>query len=149
MELAGTLVLAALACLAAIWDIRSRRIPNWLNACILVGAIAMLAINWSSADPLSHFMHFGIALIASMLLTALGFWGGGDAKFYAATALWFALDQALTFLVVTAVTGGLVVIATGLISRTMKKRGWQKEIPYGVAIAIGAIVTKATSFTIG
>ncbi|MWV28946.1 prepilin peptidase [Aurantiacibacter rhizosphaerae] len=141
MELIGALVLAAFACVAAIWDIRSRRIPNWLNLCVLVGGIIMIAVNWSTAEPLSHLMHFGLALAGAMLLFALGLWGGGDAKFYAATAIWFSLGKALTFLIVTAAAGAIVVIATGLISTAMKKKGWRKEIPYGVAIATGAIVT--------
>nr|WP_237392539.1 prepilin peptidase [Aurantiacibacter rhizosphaerae] len=135
------MVLAAFACVAAIWDIRSRRIPNWLNLCVLVGGIIMIAVNWSTAEPLSHLMHFGLALAGAMLLFALGLWGGGDAKFYAATAIWFSLGKALTFLIVTAAAGAIVVIATGLISTAMKKKGWRKEIPYGVAIATGAIVT--------
>ncbi len=141
MNLAATLVLAALACLAASWDIRSRTIPNWLNLCILAGGIAMLAIGWSSVDPLSHLIHFGLALAGAMLLFGFRFWGGGDAKFYAATALWFDLGQALAFLVTTALAGGIVVIVTGLVSKALKKPGWQAQIPYGAAIAIGAIVT--------
>ena len=141
MGLAGTLVLAAFACVAAFWDIRSRRIPNWLNICVLVGGVAMLVINWGAIDPLSHFIHFGLALLGAMLLFGFRFWGGGDAKFYAAAALWFDLGQAITFLVVTALAGGIVVIVTGLVSRALKKKGWATQIPYGAAIAIGAVVT--------
>ena len=134
-------MLAAFACVAAFWDIRSRRIPNWLNICVLVGGVAMLVINWGAIDPLSHFIHFGLALLGAMLLFGFRFWGGGDAKFYAAAALWFDLGQAITFLVVTALAGGIVVIVTGLVSRALKKKSWATQIPYGAAIAIGAVVT--------
>ena len=149
MDIAGTLVLAALACVAAIWDIRSRKIPNWLNICILAAGIAVLAINWSTADPLSHIMHFGLALLGALLLFGFKFWGGGDAKFYAATALWFDLDLALALLVFTALAGGIVVIVTGLLSRALQKQGWQTKIPYGAAIATGAIMTAVPGFQAG
>lgn len=138
--------LAVLSLVAAGWDIRSRTIPNWLSLVILTGGVLMLALVWPTADALSHLAHFAIALIGAMALFAFRLWGGGDAKFYAAVALWFDLGWALHFLVITAIAGGLVVIATGLVARLARKAGWHREIPYGAAIAIGAISTAVLAY---
>ena len=137
-----SLALGALAAAGAILDMRARTIPNALNLVVLVGGIIMLAVQWNDIAVLSHFGHFGIALAGAMGLFALGAWGGGDAKFYAALALWFDLGQALLFLVATAVAG-LILFGVMLCFRTVRKRpGWSRELPYGVAIAAGAIATQ-------
>lgn len=138
--------LAVLALTAAVWDIRSRTIPNWLNLGVLTGGAVMLALVWPAADLLSHLAHFAIALVGAMLLFAFRLWGGGDAKFYAAAALWFDLGWALHFLAITAIAGGIVVIAAGVVARLTKRPGWRKEIPYGAAIAIGAITTAVLAY---
>lgn len=132
--------------IAAGWDIRSRTIPNWLNLCILAGSALMLAFVWPTGDVLSHLVHFVLALVGAMLLFGFRIWGGGDAKFYAAAALWFGLDWAVHFLAITALAGGVVVIVTGVVAKLRRTGGWHREIPYGVAIAIGAISTAVLAY---
>lgn len=128
--------------LGAGWDIRTRTIPNWLNLLVLLGATAMIALDWGRIAPLSHFFHFALALAGALILFRFRFWGGGDAKFYAACALWFGLDRALLFLVTTAAAGGVVVIASSIAKIFRGKRAWPNEVAYGVAIAVGAILTE-------
>lgn len=137
-----SLALCALAAVGAFLDIRARTIPNLLVLVIFVAGLVMLGVKLPEISLLSHLAHFGIALVATMGLYALGAWGGGDAKFYAALALWFDLGQALLFLVATAVAG-LLLLSVMLCFRAVKKRpDWSRELPYGVAIATGAIATQ-------
>lgn len=105
----------------------------------------MMALYWSSIEPLSHLAHFGLALAGALALFGFRIWGGGDAKFYAACALWFGLDRALLFLVATAAAGVFVVVASGVSAKIQRKKAWRREIPYGVAIAAGAITTSAVA----
>lgn len=83
---------------------------------------------------------------------ALRWIGGGDAKLMAATCLWLGLSGSGMFLLWTGVVGGVFCLflmmarqhlqmvtpyAPGWASRLLEPKG---DIPYGVAIAIGALL---------
>jgi len=132
-------LLAAACLLAGAFDIASRRIPNWLNLLILLGGIGFLLTLPDMAAALRHLAHFALALAAAMLLFGLRLWGGGDAKFYAAVAVWFPLAQAPLLAGVTAFAGlGLVIVYFGL-ARLRHGPDRMRELPYGVAIAVGVL----------
>ena len=126
----------ALLLLAAAWgDIRTRTIPNGLNA-----AIALLAIPWWWANgwPLwpDITLQIGIAAIMFGLFAiafAMGAMGGGDVKLIAALALWLKLVPLTQMLVVMALAGGLLTLFMLARHRWLKAEG-RPEIPYGVAI---------------
>jgi len=134
-------ILLALLLIVAAWgDIRTRTIPNALNA-----AIALLAPFWWWAHGLALWpdvaMAAGGALIVFALfagLFALGAMGGGDVKLLGALALWFAGIPLLRLLVVMAIAGGAVTLATLLVHRLRRSPG-RPEIPYGVAIALAGL----------
>jgi len=82
--------------------------------------------------------------------------GGGDVKLLAATGLWFDLAGAGRMIVAVMLAGGVLAIII-LLLRTIK---WSQEarervavlrpkggIPYGVAIACGALATLAMGRT--
>jgi prepilin peptidase CpaA len=131
---------------AAVSDLRSFRIPNALPAILMVlfGAVHGLA---GFPVPLwANLLHFLAALIVGMVLFSRGWFGGGDAKLYAAAALWFNWSGAVAFLLMTTIAG--LILAIGFISARMMglRKNVAKEdrrIPYGVAIAAGAILTAA------
>ncbi|RVQ69386.1 peptidase A24 [Croceicoccus ponticola] len=147
--LAAVFVLFALT--GAIYDIRTRRIPNWLNAAFLVtGLVMVTALNGWEAG-LSGLGHFAGALVAAMLIFALKLWGGGDAKFYAASAAWFPIAEALGLFVSIAMAGLIVALVWLLIyklSGQKVKRG-DKVMPYGVAIAVGGILMQLSNPVLG
>lgn len=147
-ELAALLVFSGLAILAAVSDVRRRTIPNWLNGVILVGGLASVFVLGNSTAALSAGGHFAIALAIGMLVFALGMWGGGDAKFYAASSAWFVLGE-FARLVIGISLAGLLLLAVWFIARRVSgkpvTRGAGAELPYGVAIAAGGIVTMASS----
>lgn len=128
----------------AVSDIRTRRIPNLLVVALAICAIAYtLAANGAEALG-SAGIHAAIALVIGMGLFALRWIGGGDAKFYAACALAVPLADAVTMLFWTSVAGLSLVIAmivVGVIRRQSLSAARSMKVPYGVAIAIGALTT--------
>ncbi|HEU4652235.1 MAG TPA: peptidase A24, partial [Croceibacterium sp.] len=81
-----------------------------------------------------------------MVLFALGMWGGGDAKFYAATAGWFALWDFPKLAFAIALTGVVLVLVWfggRQLRRGPKLDMKSRELPYGVAIAVGGLAALA------
>ncbi|MEJ7933462.1 prepilin peptidase [Sphingobium sp. AN558] len=139
-KLALICALGGLLITAAITDLRSRIISNRLNV-----MIAVLAPLWwlSCGLPVWPGMvtQLAIGLIIFGLfaaLFALGWMGGGDVKLLAALSLWFPWQAVVSLLVLMAVLGGVVTLATVIHHRVTKRLG-QPEIPYGVAISLAAL----------
>jgi prepilin peptidase CpaA len=142
-----------LAIVAALKDLTSYTIPNWIPL-LLLAAFAGLALTAGlSWDVLGlHLLVGAAALVAGMALFALGWIGGGDAKLMAAACLWLGWPATQSFLLDTALAGGafafLLLLARGQIVRAFvpAQSGWVGRLvtpgepaPYGVAIAIGAL----------
>ena len=129
---------------AAISDLRSFRIPNLLSGILILLFVIAQLIDSSSVFPLWNVVHFGVALIVGMFLFSRGWIGGGDAKLYAATALWFATSGAALLLFFTTIAGGLLAILYILARLTGLRKNVPKQdrrIPYGLAIAVGGVFT--------
>lgn len=142
---------------AAISDLASFRIPNWLT---LATAALFFPMAWLTGMPLAE---FGWHLLAGLILFAAGFllfsfglFGGGDAKLMAAAGLWFGTSQTLPFLVATVLAGGGLAAAVAVWSLivtffeihgpgddsrlTKAAKKIRPKLPYGFALAVGAIV---------
>lgn len=99
---------------------------------------------------LSAALHMMIALGVRMGLFGLGMIGGGDAKFYAATAMWFGLAEAMRLLLAVSILG-FVLLAIFMtfkwLMRVYKNQARAKgdfaKLPYGVAIATAAVLAKS------
>lgn len=138
--LLGLLVLILVS--AGIEDARIREISNWKNA-----AIALLALPWWVAMGLSPWpdmaIQLGIALGVFALFAAafhFSMMGGGDVKMIAALALWFPFDKLVSLIVIMSLVGGALTLVM-LIDKWIRRRSEQPEIPYGIAIAIAALLT--------
>ena len=144
---AATALLALGALIGAWLDARYRRLPNWLCA---LTAIAGLAVVYFEAGPTSVAWagaHAILALIIGMVLFRLGMVGGGDAKFYSACAAWLPLQWGLTLLLSVSLAGLLLVVVWFSIrglrrSRNDAEKGKYAQVPYGVAIAVGALAAR-------
>jgi len=141
VALAAVFVLFALT--GAGYDIMTRRIPNWLNAAFLVAGLVLVTALSGWETGLSGLGHFAGALVLAMIIFALKLWGGGDAKFYAASAAWFPISEALGLFVSIALAGLIVAIAWLVIYKVSGRKvaKGEKVMPYGVAIALGGILT--------
>lgn len=133
--------------IAAVTDVRERRIPNWT-----VLACLGLALVWAAAHPQPLSWSLGalgagvIAFAVSFGLYSAGLVGAGDSKLFAAVALFTGLGGLALLAIATALVGGVVALAglvlrptRGLTMLTMKGKGdFGPGVPYGVAIAIAA-----------
>jgi prepilin peptidase CpaA len=133
--------LAILLVTAAVGDARRYIIPNRLCAAVAalslpywIGAGVALwpDLAWQAAFAL-------IVLLLFAGLFAAGLMGGGDVKLIAALALWLPIDRFLVMAAVMAIAGGVLTLAL-LVRHRMRRREGRPEIPYGVAIAVGAAV---------
>ena len=145
--IAGKVILVLLG-LAACWlDATVRKLPNWLS---LLTALVGLGLAVSSAGLSglgSHLVHMLIALAIGMVLFRLGVVGGGDAKFYAGVAAWFSLSDAVGLILAVSLSGLAIFLVWFAWRRLSGKpiRGGAHQtdadkLPYGIAIAAGAII---------
>jgi prepilin peptidase CpaA len=144
--LLGRAVLIA-ACAAACWlDGTKRIIPNWL--CVLTLAAGLGFSAWAGGlGALGwHGLHAGVALLAGMALFATGVIGGGDAKFYAAVAAWFAWSDGFRLLFCVSIAA-LAMFALWFVIRRLRgipvlRRAEDDsgKFPYALGIGGGAIL---------
>ena len=156
MQALQTLLIAifpAMVIVAALKDITSFTIPNWISAVLI---LAFLPAAFAQGLPLGLIgVHLAVGLaclVAGMGMFAVGWIGGGDAKLFAAAGLWLGLQAIAPFVLVTALAGGLLAVflinlradwvrgvmptGPGWVERLREPKG---NAPYGVAIAFGAL----------
>jgi prepilin peptidase CpaA len=141
------LLLSILLAVVSVSDVRDRRIPNWT-----VLAVAALFVPWIFVGgQVSVLSSLGAALIvfaASCALYAFRVFGAGDSKLLTVTALFAGMSRLPHFLVLVALAGGLIAVASIVARPTraavmihMRGKGdFGRGVPYGVAIAIATIV---------
>lgn len=147
-------VFPALVIVGGLHDLITMKIPNWVSLA-LVAAFFPVALMIGAA-PMDIALHVGVgvaALLVGMGMFAAGWIGGGDAKLLAASCLWMGVSGLAPFLIWTGLAGGafcLLLMTTrryfpmvapsvfqGWVVNLMQPKG---DIPYGVAIAIGALL---------
>ena len=100
MSVPFILALVPLLAIAALLDLRQRRIPNWVAAAVgLLGGVALAA-----TAPAALWQHALVALL--MLVVGIAIWsrgwlGGGDVKLLAALGLWAGPDHVSSLLLAT------------------------------------------------
>src|SRR5580692_9980341 len=118
---AGQVLLGILVAIAAIFDIRSRRIPNWL---VLAGIITGCAWNvyassWSGLFRAAEGLGLGFILYFPLYLIRAR--GAGDVKLLAAVGAITGPGNCLWIFLLTAILGG--VIAMGMLL-------WHKRVQH-------------------
>ncbi len=150
------LIFFALCIFAAINDISRLTIPNWLNL-----SIAALFVPAAITAGLPIEMiggHVLVGLVAFAIgfgLFAVGVFGGGDAKMIPAVLLWTGPSGAIWFVFYMAIAGGVCALVLLLARRTVPAAlvpGFMRApfeekggVPYGVAIAAGALLSSPHS----
>jgi prepilin peptidase CpaA len=142
------LALSGLLAWAAVVDVVARRIPNAAVLAIL-GLFAVTAVIGRGAGLGSQLAAGGIVFVIGYGLYAFSIWGAGDAKLFAATALFMGMDHLMAFTLATVWTGGFMALVSlasrprrALVMLNLRGKGdFGRGIPYGVAIAVGAMVT--------
>jgi prepilin peptidase CpaA len=158
---ATTLVLAfaALVILGGVWDAASYTIPNWISlALAALFVLAVLALRLPLPTAGWHAAVGAIALVVGIAMFAFGWIGGGDAKLFAAAALWLGPGAATSYLAATGIAGGvLAAVLLALRSDMIRPTAllgprWVARlaepgggIPYGLAICAGALTALPSS----
>ncbi len=157
--------IVVLVLIAAIIDLRSDRIPNWLVLPFLAGGLVVSVI-WHGWSGLGQSL-LGILTAAAVMgvFCYLGGLGMGDLKLCAAVGAWVGPWQMFVALVLTSMVGGVMALGwalyhgllletftrTGDLLLRFRKRGVgapepmtldspsARAMPYAPAIAIGTI----------
>ena len=159
----ATILAILLTCLllaaAALHDVAVRTVPN-----VIPGLLLLIGLVWRLCD---HSLLFGLAACASVFIATAIFWrrgwmGGGDVKLYAACALVVPPGLVLSFVLASAVIGGVLAVLYIVLNRLVpaqrragRPAGWMARLvrverrrishggplPYAAAIALGAMLT--------
>jgi prepilin peptidase CpaA len=146
-------VFPALVILGGVYDLRTMTIPNWISIALVVAYVPtamVLGLGW---QDIAIGLGLGFAaLVIGIALFAFRIMGGGDAKLMSASVVWLGLSGIPPFILMTALAGG--ALSLGLLSarkwlpqlpvvfpnwaqRLLQPKG---DIPYGIAIAVGAVL---------
>jgi len=158
--------------LLASWiDYSQRRVPNWLNAALIVSGFAAQAWFHGAAGLgeglLGLLVGFGV-LIGPWLMNGMG---AGDVKLMAAIGVWFGPWMTLVSFCVGGMIGGVIavvmIVGSGRIAHAwanlgvilVKMSGWRtmfgdfgsaksfgptsQLLPYGVPLTIGSLIVLA------
>ena len=153
LDLARLLLFPSLMAFAAASDLFTMTISNRISL-LLIGGFAALAIfsGMGLHDLGSHVGAGLVVLVVAFACFAFGWVGGGDAKLAASCALWFGFGHLLDFLVYASVFGGVLTLLLLQIRQwplplSLAGQPWasklhdkQTGIPYGIALALGALM---------
>jgi prepilin peptidase CpaA len=153
VALPATAAFVGLLLYAAVSDIASMTIPNWVSAAAAALFFpAAAAIGMPAAEIGVHIGAGVLVFVIGFGLFAAGVMGGGDVKVIAAASLWTGFGALGAFAFWTALAGGglaIVMLAVRKLAAPAGERpafvnrllSPQSGIPYAVAIAVGALVT--------
>jgi|SRR5580765_6496227 prepilin peptidase CpaA len=161
-------VLVLIVMTAGIYDLRYRRIPNWL---VLVGLVVGFGLNtflFGLSGLGLSLKGMGLALLIYFPLYLLRAMGAGDAKLMAAVGAIVGPGNWIVLFMVTAVLGGVAALAALLFAGRVRKTFWNvgwilheithlrapyqsseeldvrsaraMRLPHGAVIAVGSIV---------
>ena len=152
LDITRLLFFPALMAFAAASDLFTMTISNRVSLALVAGFLVLAtASGMAPSDILMHLAAGALVLVVAFGCFAFGWIGGGDAKVAAAAALWFGFAHLLSYLVYASLFGGVLTLLllqfrqwplpyafagqTWLLKLHAKDSG----IPYGIALAIGAL----------
>jgi prepilin peptidase CpaA len=156
---------ASLVLVAAVWDVRTRRIPNRLVLPFLAAGLIFSTGRYGIAGFARSIEGIGLAVLVIGFLCWLRGMGMGDLKLCAAVGAWIGFSQLAVALVITAMAGGVMAIvwaarqgalgesfdgasdlAFGVVRRGFRRHPVltldhprARAIPYAPAIAVGTL----------
>ena len=97
--------------LAAATDLFTMTVPNRLALALAAGFFLVAPlVGYGWADIGLHVAVALAALLVTFILFSFGWIGGGDAKLFAATCLWFGPEQVFTYSIYAALLGGALTL---------------------------------------
>ena len=142
---------------AAASDLISYRIPNLLVLALMGAFVVWGALHYKETAWLSHVGAAILCLATGYVLYLFRQIGAGDVKLLTAVALWTGLNGLIALLLFMSLSGlfalPLILLTRALVAKAQARNLWKPDwpvprvlmkkqgVPYGVAIALGAIVT--------
>ena len=118
VSIAASLCFIAAVLWAAVADLVTMTIRNQLVLVLLAGYVVLAPLSGMGWADIGWSIAVAVGVLAGMfVLFGFGWIGGGDAKFAAVIALWLGADQALAYVLCTALFGGILTIFSPSISR--------------------------------
>ncbi|HZR71331.1 A24 family peptidase [Bradyrhizobium sp.] len=153
LDLARLMFFPALMAFAAASDLFTMTISNRVSLALAAGFFVLaFASGMAPSVILMHVAAGSIVLVAAFACFAFGWVGGGDAKVAASAALWFGFAHLLNYLVYASLFGGALTLlllqfrqwplpyALAGQAWLLKLHAKESGIPYGIALAVGALV---------
>ena len=153
LDIARLMLFPALMAFAAASDLFTMTISNRVSLALIAGFLALALLGGMGLhDMMMHIAAGALVLVVAFGCFAMGWVGGGDAKVVACVALWFGFDHLLDFLLYASLLGGaltllLLYARQWPLPRPLTGQAWllrlhdkQTGIPYGIALAIGAMM---------
>jgi prepilin peptidase CpaA len=153
LDVARITLFPALIAFAAASDLLTMTISNKISMLLILGFVVLAGFSgMATQDLLMHFGAGAVVLVAAFCCFAMRWVGGGDAKLAAAIALWFGFGHLVDYLIYASIAGGALTL---LILQFRKwplpavvgGQDWVQRlhetdggIPYGIALAIGALM---------
>ena len=133
-------------------DLFTMTIPNRVSLSMAIGFFVLAPFLGLGLVGFLHHLAAGGAMLAiGIAMFAMGWLGGGDAKLFAAGALWVGLDHLLEFTFFITTAGGALTMALLAFRSTLPhpwimRQAWalhlhdpKTGVPYGIAIAAAAL----------
>jgi prepilin peptidase CpaA len=153
LDLARLLLFPALMAFAAASDLFTMTIPNRVSLALAAGFVVLALLSGMGFhDILTHVGAGTIVLVVAFGCFTMGWIGGGDAKIAAAAALWFGFGHLMDYLLYASLFGGALTLlllqfrkwplpyAVAGQAWLLKLHAKDSGIPYGIALAIGALM---------
>jgi prepilin peptidase CpaA len=153
LDTARLLLFPALMAFAAASDLFTMTISNRVSVVLFAGFLILaLASGMATTTILAHLGAGALVLVLAFGCFAMGWIGGGDAKIASAAALWFGFAHLMNYLLYASLFGGALTLLLiqfrqwplpyALTGQAWLMRLHAKEsgIPYGIALAIGAMM---------
>ena len=153
LDIARLLLFPALMAFAAASDLFTMTISNRVSLALVAGFLILAVLGGMGlTDILLHVGAGATVLTVSFACFAMGWVGGGDAKVAASAALWFGFGHLLSYLVYASLFGGALTLLLLQFRQwplpysfagqawLLKLHAKESGIPYGIALAIGALM---------
>jgi prepilin peptidase CpaA len=152
-DIVRLLLFPALMAFAAASDLFTMTISNRISLLLVAGFLMLALLGGMDVHDLVTHAGAGLTvLVVAFACFAMGWVGGGDAKLAAAAGLWFGFGHLMEYLLYASLFGGGLTLLLlqfrqwplpyGLAGQTWLLRLHSKDsgIPYGIALAIGALM---------
>ena len=147
------LLFPLLMAFAASSDLLTMRISNRVVVLLIaIFCAAAVIVDMPLQEFGMHVLAAVVVLLFAFSMFAMGWIGGGDAKIASAAALWLGLPDLLNYLLYASLFGGALTLlllqfrqwplpaALGNTPWLVRLHGKEEDIPYGIALALGALL---------